>query len=500
MKTLITPEAMRKLEADYFREKNVLSIDLMERAAAAYSAAIEEKFGRGRAYFVCGAGGNGGDGLAAARLHVSRGIPAEIILAAEPKTADAIENLRRAVEAGVPVHAAGELDSLPEPDVWGDAIFGIGLTRAPEGAIAQLISRMNASPAPVAAADIPSGLDARTGRAFDPCVRADLTVSFQHAKTGHCLADGFDVCGEVRAVDIGITDDIPVAESVKMIEPSDLKKLLKKRPRNMHKGTAGHLLIVAGSFGMAGAAAIAASAALRTGAGLVSIACPVSIVPILQTLAPCAMCIPLPESEGALSADGAEMLKSAIAGKSAVAVGCGLSRRAAPEILRAVLESKIPAVIDADGLNILSENADLRALLHENVILTPHPGEAARLLGEFPADPVSAAAKLHAETGATVALKGTATVIAGSDLYLSASGTSGMARGGSGDALTGVTGALLAEGINAPADRRIERTAALACQIHGLAGEAAAKRHTARAMTAMHLVEGLEEVFRQYGE
>ena len=500
MKTLITPEAMRKLEAAYFREKSVLSIDLMERAAAAYSAAIEEKFGRGRVCFVCGSGGNGGDGLAAARLHVSRGIPAEIILAAEPKTPDAIENLRRAAEAGVPVHAADELDSLPEPDVWGDAIFGIGLTRAPEGVPAQLIRHMNASPATIAAADVPSGLDARTGKALDPCVRADLTVSFQHAKTGHYLADAFDVCGEIRAVGIGVTDDIPVTESAQMIEASDIKKLLKKRPRNMHKGMAGHLLLVAGSFGMAGAAAIAANAALRTGAGLVSIACPVSIVPILQTLAPCAMCIPLPEIDGALSAEGAEILRGAISGKSAVAVGCGLSRRAAPEILRAVLESGIPAVIDADGLNILSEYADLRSLLHKNAILTPHPGEASRLLGFFPADPVSAAAKLHAETGAAVALKGTATVIAGKNLYLSAAGTSGMARGGSGDALTGITGALLAEGIDAPEDTRIGLTAALACQIHGLAGEAAAKKHTARAMTAMHLVECLGEVFRQYGE
>ena len=500
MRTILTPEEMRALEARYFAESGVASIDLMETAARWLAAAIAARLPRGTVYFACGTGGNGGDGLAAARILLAEGYAVLAFLPEPPRSADAQENLRRAEAAGVSVCALDDLDALPEPDLWCDALFGIGLSRAPSGSAARLIERMNASPAPVVAADVPSGLDARTGRAYAPCVRAAETVAFQCLKTGHVLADGLDVCGVCSVADIGIPENLLPGDAYAQIEPGDVARLLRPRPRNMHKGMAGQLLLVAGSFGMAGAAAIAATAALRTGVGLVSIACPGSIVPVLQTLAPCATCVPLPETDGALNRAAVEPLKAAFSGKSAIAIGCGLSRRADKEVVRAVLESGLPAALDADALNLIAGAPELMALLGEKHVITPHPGEAARLLGQASGDQLLGAERLRG-LGATAILKGASTVIAGSRRLISAAGTNGMARGGSGDALLGIMGALLAEGIDpaVPEEERMVMTAALACQIHGLAGEAAAARHTARAMTAMDLAHSLEEVFRTYG-
>ena len=499
MRIVLSPEQMRDLEARYFSASGVASIDLMETAAARLAAALEARAPQGPVYFACGTGGNGGDGLAAARLLAARGFAVKILLPAPVKSGDARENLRRAEEAGLSVSGPEAWADLPEPALWCDALFGIGLTRAPEGEAAALIVRMNASDAPVIAADVPSGLDAGTGRAFSPCVRAVETVTFQCLKAGHVLADGLDMCGRLTVADIGIPPALLPEDAIRLIEPEDVSRLLRPRPRNMHKGTAGQLLLVAGSFGMAGAAAIAANAALRTGTGLVTIACPGSIVPILQVLAPCATCLPLPEADGALSRDAVEPLKAAFAGKTAVAIGCGLSRRADKGVVRAVLECGLPAALDADALNLIAEVPELKALLGARHIVTPHPGEAARLLGRASSDPLTGAAQLRA-LGATAILKGATTVIAGNRVYISAAGTHGMARGGSGDALLGVMGALLAEGLHpdVPTADRMALTAALACQLHGLAGEAAAARHTARAMTAMDLAHSLEDVFRAY--
>ena len=500
MRVVLTPDQMRAMEQRYFNETGVPSLDLMETAAKQLADRLYCRSDGGRVYIACGTGGNGGDGLAAARILRSRGVEAEILLPEPPKSDDAKKNLERAREAGVPVHGAEAFEALPEPELWCDALFGIGLTRAPAGEAARLIGRMNASAAPVVAADVPSGLDARTGCAHPACVRAVETVTFQCLKTGLVLADGLDCCGEVTTVDIGIPEALLPGDAARLIEPEDVARLLKPRPRNMHKGVAGQLLLVAGSFGMAGAAAIAATAALRMGVGLVTIACPGSIVPILQTLAPCATCLPMPEYDGALSAEAAGPIKDALFGKTAVAVGCGLSRHASKEVVRVVLESGLPAAIDADALNIISATPELRALLGPRHVLTPHPGEAARLLGRASSDPFTGARQLR-ELGATAILKGASSVIAGEGCYISAAGTQGMARGGSGDALLGVLGALLAEGVNpcVPEAERLTVAAALACQIHGLAGEAAAAAHTARAMTSMDLAHSLEKVFCAYG-
>lgn len=636
MKPMISPRRMQECERAFFRAGSVPSIDVMERAARALADAIAAELpAGGRINFACGPGGNGGDGLACARM-LNGQYRCRVFLTKPPTHPDTVENLRRAKLAGVTVvemesaestgepacsGAAGSLscaqdfkaamakrgddervakantensisdnsaESPPSdakaaahfpsqcsapvdsantsPDAWVDALFGTGLSRAPYGAAARLIERMNrdhAAGARVYAADIPSGLNGATGEAYSPCVAADRTVTFHMLKSGLKLGDGLDACGEITVADVGFPAAQFSAEA-QWIEPRDAA--LPERPRNIHKGLCGHLLIVAGSFGMAGAAALCASAALRSGAGLVTIACARSIVPILQAIVPGAMCIPLAERDGAISAEAVETLRDALRGKSAMVVGCGLSRRAAPEIVETVLGSGLPAVVDADALNLMAEHPEMLRLLRSSHVLTPHPGEARRLFeavsacaptvhgkenetsapaqcdgnalspqhnqgsvsvaasaqreGAAPTafpiptqckkgaqaepfdgstgavdallgDPIAAARALHG-LGATVLFKGAACVIAGeNEVFVSSSGCCGMARGGSGDILAGIMGALLAE----RSERSPALSAALASELHGRAGELAMAKYGSRAMNARDVLEFLPEAF-----
>lgn len=494
MNLLISPRTMLECEKRYFENSGVKSIDVMERAAQALADVIIDTLPEGsRIYFACGVGGNGGDGTACARLLKDRYL-CTVIQPADPVSPDAIENLRRAKECGIPVleHPA---DS---PDAWVDCLFGTGLSRAPEGAFARLIEDMRydgSFGAKIYACDIPSGLNGSTGELYEPFVFADHTVTFQFIKTGMVLQEGLDTCGKIHIADVGFPRDAFGPFDARLTDADDLRRALYPRKRNIHKGDCGHLLIVAGSFGMAGAAAMCAEAALRSGAGLVTIACPASIVPILQTLVPGAMCVPLAERDGAISAEAIPELTRTLKGKSAVAIGCGLSTRADLAVVRTILESKLPAVIDADALNLLATSPAVRELLGSRHVITPHPGEAARLLEprqkKLLTDPIEAARALQGWS-ATVLYKGASCVITdGKDTFVSASGCCGMARGGSGDILTGIIGALLAE----KTDRSPAQSAALASELHGLAGELAQKKYGQYAMNARDMIEFLPEVF-----
>lgn len=512
MKPLISPASMRTCEEQYFRESGVKSIDIMENAAQALANAVSSALPEGSSiYFACGTGGNGGDGTACARL-LHKKYRCTIIQPKDPKSPDAIENLRRAKECGIPVFRTLE-QCMPvqgnpfNPDAWVDALFGTGLSRAPEGSEAALIEIINAhrhSGAKVFSADIPSGLNGATGKAYSPCVCSDHTVTFQYIKTGLVLADGLDVCGEITVADVGFPKEAFSTESfdAQLFGPCDAHRFLPMRRRNIHKGNCGHLLIVAGSFGMAGAAAMCAKAALRSGVGLLTIACAQSIVPVLQTLIPQAMCIPLDEEDDAISIGALPKLKDALCSKDAVVVGPGLARRVPPEIIRAILERDLPAVVDADALNILSENRELLGLLNYNHVLTPHPGEAARLLGAIHENPIETAKELtclsDADPSPIILYKGASTIICERhrnvfEPYISRSGCCGMARGGSGDILSGILGALLAE----KQCIRKSYTAASASEIHGLAGELAQEKYGSRCMNAMDIIEFLPEVFPQ---
>ena len=495
MRSLITPIEMRDMEARFFAGTGTPSIELMETAARALADAILRRYGAtGRVYIACGPGGNGGDGYACARMLKAAGCDCALFPALPPRSPDAIANRERALAAGVPEL---ELGDAPEaPDLWVDALYGTGLSRAPEGAAAALIWRMSADGCPVVAVDIPSGLNGLTGAAFSPCVRADVTLTFQFAKAGHYLADGLDVCGEIEVADIGIPAGFFPPDMARLMDTADALAALPGKPRNAHKGKNGHLVILAGSMGMAGAAALCATSALRSGAGLVTVACPESIVPILQTLVPCAMCVPLPEKNGAIAPGAAEVLTPVLPGKSAAVCGCGLSLRAAPEAVRLLLECGIPALFDADGLNLIAGDPGMKALLKPHHLITPHPGEAARLLGRRVNDPVSDALAL-AGLGCQALLKGATTAIpVDGTVWLSASGCAGMAKGGSGDCLSGLAGALMAQyaASGVPmTGAALARCAAVASELHGRAGEIAQAKKGPRGMTAMDLADALPE-------
>lgn len=497
MQPLIAPADMRDCEKEYFETSGVPSIAVMENAATALFRLVLNRFPEARRICIaCGPGGNGGDGYACARLLHQRDKRVIVFPCAPAKSPDALENARRAAQCGVDILPAARMEGMPRPDLWIDCLYGTGLSRLPEGDAARLIRRMNFDHdrgCGVIACDIPSGLNGSTGRAFSPCVQADVTLALQIAKYGYFLQDGLDVCGEVCVADVGFPENIFPKNPVRLLEPGDLPGLLPSRRRNIHKGDCGHLLIIAGSVGMAGAAALCAKAALRSGAGLVTIACPQEILPLMQLHAPCAMGIPLPQKDGAICAEALPVLRNAFMGKSAVVIGPGLSRRVPPEIIGAVLESGLPAVIDADALNILSENPELRALLNARHVLTPHPGEAARLLGHACQNPIQDAQELSA-MGCIAVFKGASRVISGAGACLvSASGAGGMARGGSGDVFAGILGALLAEEMPTP-----ERVAC-ACEIHGLAGVRAQNSYGSRGMNAADLIECLPEVFVTHG-
>ncbi len=496
MNQLVTPSGMYALEARHFAA-GLPTIEAMENAASAFVSALTAHFGSltsKRIAVACGSGNNGGDGYAIARLSAQAGAEA-VLLAASPLASlrgDALINAKRAIEElHLPIYAAGELDSVARPDIWVDALFGIGLNRPVSADYAPLISRIAADRAAgslVASVDIPSGLNAESGRIEGVAVRADLTVTFQYAKTGHYLLDGMDCTGKLVVCDIGMNQFAP-DEPVFLADAAYAASAFPMRLHNSHKGTYGHLLIIAGSFGMTGAAAYTAHAALRAGAGLVTIACPRSIVPILQTILPAAMCIPLSEEDGAVSAEAYPVIKHALSGKSAAVIGPGLSMRAHPDAIRAVLESGLPAVIDADALNLIAAHDNLRPLLTTRHIITPHPGEARRLCPSLTGNPLDDAGRLS-ETGAIVLLKGPATVVRGECVSISASGSPGMATGGSGDVLSGIIGALLAAGI-AP-----ERAALCGSEVHGLCGESAEDTVGPVSMTASDLIDRLPSVVR----
>lgn len=510
MKIILSPDQMREVEQLYFAESRTPSHLLMGRAAAELVQTMDSRgLVRGkRILFACGAGGNGGDGLAAARLCHERGAQCTVLLAMprEKYRGDALHYLAQ-LPASIPVlepcapdaapEACPAVDALPEPDVWVDALFGIGLNRAPAGVPAACVRRMNRSAAPVVSVDIPSGIDGATGDLPGEAVHAALTVTFQCAKLGHSLRHGPDYTGELVVRSIGLEAFVsraaclrPGCAAVERMEDSDVVRMLPRRKRFSHKNTYGHLLLIAGSLGMAGAAAIAAKAALRSGAGLVTVACPEALVPLLQLHAPEAMCLPLLQNaRGAIDCSAVPIVQQALRGKTAIAIGPGLSRNAAPEIVRAVLTSDLPAVIDADALNLIAADPALKALLNERHLITPHPGEAARLISATGSEIDDALAL--ARLGCSVVYKGAVSLIAqNGSLRLSDTGSACMAKGGSGDMLTGIAGALLAQGLS-PFD-----AAQAASHVHGRAGEAAEQALGMRFPTAMDLIAQLATVWK----
>ncbi|MBQ7886717.1 MAG: NAD(P)H-hydrate dehydratase [Clostridia bacterium] len=488
----ISPQDMQEMERAFLDGTGYPSILLMEHAAQAVVDCVERYAEKGsRVLFVCGGGNNGGDGCAAARIWMQRGGKADVWLLTSPSKmkGDAGSNacLLNVCGANMTI-LYGEAPEIPaDCAAIVDGLFGTGLSRALEGAALSAVQRMNGSGLPVIAVDIPSGVDGATGQALGEAVHARATVTFHRPKHGHLLFPGRTLAGELIVTDIGILPEWDGAQGIEVLEREDAKALLPARTRDAHKGTFGHVLLVAGSEGMAGAACLAAQAALRSGTGLVTAACCAPVRLPMQSLVPCAMA-KVVSKDAVLDAGAALELYNLAQGKKALAIGPGLGTQEGTwRAISQLVLSDIPKVIDADALNLLAGHG---GKVGANTVLTPHPGEMARLTGasveEILASPVEYAQQLSQDMDCCVLLKGATTVIArGEDVAMNITGCDAMGTGGCGDVLTGVVSSLMAQGMT-PYD-----AARAGAYYHGLAGEAASIARGSRAATAWDVCEAL---------
>ncbi|MHB8846732.1 MAG: NAD(P)H-hydrate dehydratase [Nitrospirota bacterium] len=508
---IATAQQIRNIDRRAMREFGIPGPVLMENAASAIASEME-RFLDGlegvKVGILCGKGNNGGDGLALARRLRVRGIPVRVALlapfaglAGEAKLNLSI--LRKTDVEIVPNAAPGAIAELIDwSDVLVDALLGVGLSSPLKGAYAAAVELINMSGRPVVAVDIPTGINADTGEVMGSAVRADLTVTMVLPKRGLVLAPGSSFAGTVKVADIGIPSEVVEKEPIDllMFGKGLAHGLMSERDRDAHKGDFGHLMVIAGSLGKAGAAVMAARGALRSGCGLVSVATPVSLVPIIQHQLAEAMCVPAGESiDGTLGIGSEEELLKASGRMRAVAMGPGLSTHyeTVQVVKNLVQRMEVPLVIDADALNALAGSADILAKAKAPVIVTPHPGEMARLLGisadDVQRDRIGSAKGFAEEYDLTVVLKGAGTVIAtpDGDAFINVTGNPGMATGGTGDVLAGMIGSLLAQGYG-PTE-----AACLGVYLHGYAGDLAAADKGEAGMIAGDLIEKIPEAIKQ---
>jgi NAD(P)H-hydrate epimerase len=503
-----TAEEMRRADRRVTERFGVPSLILMENAGRGAADALERVFGpaRGRRVLVaCGKGNNGGDGFVVARHLAARGARVAAWLACRRADVrgDAAVNLEALVRAGLPLAEAdaGALRrELREADLVVDALLGTGVTGPAAGPVAEAIAALNEAGRPVCALDLPSGLSADDGRLPGPAVRATLTVTLGLPKLGLFLQPAAACAGRIELADLGVPRAWLEAEvATELPEPEDIRALLPPRPSDAHKGRYGHLLVVAGAVGKTGAAVLACRGALRAGTGLVTCACPASQQPVVAAHLVEAMTDPLPETGAqSLSLKAVERVLELASRMDALAVGpgVGLEPETQEAVRRLLLAAERPVVVDADALTALAGRLGELREARGPRLLTPHPGEAARLLAcpvaEVQADRLGSARRLAEASGAWIALKGAGTVVTGPDgrAALNPTGNPGMASGGMGDVLTGISGGLLAQGLEPGAALRG------AVYLHGLAGDVAAERGPV-GLLAGDVAEAVPEALRR---
>lgn len=476
MMWLATAQQMRDADRKAMAE-GVPGLVLMEAASAAAARAAAAMAPPGsRVVVVTGAGSNGGDGWGAARHLAARGLAVQVVTSADPKTLakDAAIQFNACCGSGIKWQL-WQGEPLPAADLVVDALLGTGVEGQPRSPAAELIEAINSHPAPVLAVDIPSGLPADGQRPLGPVVQAAATVTFGLAKVGLFSGAGQAAAGSVDVDPIGMPEFLLRDTGVFLNTRERAATGLPRRHPDSHKGTYGHGLLVAGSRGMSGAAMLAAEAALRSGIGLLTVACPRGINPVIEGALWEGLTLPLPETDqGTLAAAGVDALAERLAGCQAAAAGPGLGKDSqARAHLEVLLAADVPLVVDADGLNLLAPGIPRRKA---PLIVSPHPGEMARLLGntsdEVLADPLNTARQAAQRWQCVVVLKGSTTWVASPTglTAVNVAGTDGLATGGSGDCLTGLMLGLLAQGADAFA------AACSATWLLGRASELAAKK------------------------
>lgn len=494
---ILTAAQTRAADAYTIEKENIASLELMERAVNAFMAWFEEKFllFNQPILFFCGPGNNGGDGLAIARLLHQHHYTVHVYIAAISGTyaPDFTANLNRLPEA-VSCKYLNEEEDIPEIPANAlvlDALFGTGLNRSLTGFLTNLVKHINNSPASVIAVDMPTGLFADTPNApEDVIIEADYTVSFELPKLAFLLPRNARYVGEWTIVPIGLHADF-IAQATSpyfYISPDVPAEILKIRPKYGHKGTFGHALLISGSYGKMGATVLASRACLRSGVGLLTVYCPAAGYSVLQTAVPEAMTVTDPETNFTSQLPD-------LSSYNAIGIGPGLGKAPATrQLVKQLLETiKVPLVIDADALNILAEDENLKNLISPGSILTPHPKEFERLAGKAQNDyhRLELLKDFCHQHRCYVVLKGAHTCIGTPDgtFYFNSTGNPGMATGGTGDVLTGIITALVAQQYPS-LDACI-----LGVYLHGLAGDLVKAEIGEQALLASDIVSYLGKAF-----
>lgn len=501
---ILTCAQQKEADAYTIAHESVSSINLMEKAAALMTEKITARWDKSyRIVVMAGPGNNGGDALAIARMMHLKGYKVEVFLfnVSGHLSADCMTNVHRLHECGCTAYT--EISSqftppqLTADDVVVDGLFGSGLDRPLDKGFAAVVRYVNASPAQVVSVDIPSGMmgEDNSYNIRQNIIQADLTLAVGSPKLAFFFAENEELTGKWEVLDIGISREfIANAETRHFItEEPEMKALVTPRRRFAHKGNFGHALLVAGSYGMGGAAVLAARACLRSGAGLLTVHTPVCNHLLLQTCVPEAMVED--DVHERFFAEPAELDSY-----QAMGIGCGLGQEdiTAEAVIAQVTECSVPLVMDADALNIFSAYRNHLPHIPKGTILTPHVGELERLIGRCSNsyERLSKARQLAAELQCYIVLKGawTATVTPEGICHFNPTGNPGMATGGSGDVLTGIITALLAQGYSQ------EEACRLGTYVHGAAGDIAARRKGEIAMTAGDIIEALPEAWQALTE
>ena len=474
-------------EAEARAMENVSSTHLIENAAKVCFDEIKE-FNSVRVY--CGKGNNGSDGYATAILLKKHGKRVEVVQVIEPQSEECKTLAKKAADEDIPVLSALTFPS-EDFECTLDAIFGIGVKGdITDERVIRAIDMINSADSYTVSCDVPSGMDADTGRACGVCVKADKTVTFTAPKRGMLSNESVDLCGEIVISEVGIPVDYNNITEATCVPLTDklVKTILPTRGRYSHKGTFGTAVIVAGSQTMSGAAAMAALAALKSGCGLVKILAPAPICPVLNILVKEAIIIPLPHQNGVMLPNLTEEALYAIRTAGSVLVGCGIGRGNHAQLITNIMNTaSCPVIIDADGINALTGKTDI--IKNKDVLLTPHVKEFSRISGynvaEIEKKRITLADKFACDMGINLLLKGARTVITygGSNKYVSVVSTSALAKAGSGDILSGIIVSLAAQGLS------LTDSAAAGCYIHSRAGLLCEKEIGAYGVTADDIIK-----------
>lgn len=501
-----TAEQMQELDRKAIEAYRIPGILLMENAGRGATEEILSAFpdlSKKKVAVIAGKGNNGGDGFVIARHLMNKGISVKVILLTDPKS------LRGDAETNHYIFHRMKGEVIPSPstkdyqkvkrdvekaDLLIDAIFGTGLDAEVRGYYREVIDHLNTLQKPIVAIDIPSGLNANTGKPLGVAVRATLTVTFGLPKMGLLLSPGADYVGTLKVVDIGIPKNLVEEEKIQahLLEKEEVRRFLSipRRP-DTHKGDYGHLLVIAGSVGKTGAAAMVCEAALRMGAGLVTLAIPKSLNAIMEMKLTEVMTEPLPETpKQTLSLRAFHSILRLCENKKAVVIGPGLGtfKETQSLILKLIKTIDLPMIIDADGLNALATQPKLLPISNRSIVLTPHPGEMARLIHstvrEVQENRIGVSKNFSQSSHAYLILKGYRSLIVTpkGEVYINPTGNSGLATGGTGDVLSGMIGGLVCQGFD------LLSSLQASVFLHGLAGDQVARELGEKSLVATDLI------------